>query len=483
MFAGIRTLGRRFGAILCSLQQSVSLPFSDVLTEQQIQSCWERHADLWDALAERDEDEDKIFTPAITLWGFLSQVLHKEEQRSCLAAVARIGVLLVSLGRPSCAHNSGPYCRARCKLPVAVIEELAIEMATCSQAQVPDKWLWKARHVKAADGTTVTMADTPENQAAYPQQSCQKEGLGFPIARLVVLFSLATAMVHAMEMGPYRGKETGELALLRQMMDQLMAGDVLLADKLFCSYFMIALLVLQKVDVVTLLHQCRKTDLRQGKRLAEKDHLITWERPQRPAWMDKETYAQMPRELTLRLVQVNVDIPGFRTKSLEIVTTLVDHKQYSPEELAELYRRRWLAELDLRSIKVAMGMDRLRSKSPEMVRKEMWACLLAYNVIRQKMLHAGIESDTPPHELSFTNALQVLAAEWMVLPLSDPDTQQRLLIGALEAIASQTVGQRPGRVEPRAVKRRPKPFPLLTMPRRKAQELLLQGVDPYKKQK
>jgi hypothetical protein len=224
------------------------------------------------------------------LWGFLSQVIHKKEHRSCLAAVARIGVLLVAMGRPRCGQNNGPYCRARCRLPLAIVRELSEDVASRCEAQVSPKWLVKNRHVKLIDGTTVTMPDTEENQEAFPQQSCQQEGLGFPIARMVVLLSLATAMVQGMAMGPYHGKETGESALLRELLDHFEAGDIALADKLYGTYFMIALLGERKVDLVTLLHQKRDADaeIRRGKRIGKGDYLITWHLPDRPDWMDQE---------------------------------------------------------------------------------------------------------------------------------------------------------------------------------------------------
>jgi hypothetical protein len=299
----------------------------------------------------------------------------------------------------------------------------------------------------------------------------------------MVLLSLATAMVQGVALGPFAGKETGELALLRQLLDQFDPGDVFLADKLYCAYFTIALLLKRKVDVVVLLHQARKVNIRRGQRLGKHDRLITWNRPDRPSWMDPETYEQMPRSLTLRLAHVDLNQPGFRTKSLDIVTTLTDAHEYSREELAELYHRRWSAELDIRSIKVTMGMDQLRCRSPEMVQKEIWACLLAYNVIRQKLLQAAQEKGISPREMSFTNAMQLVAAGWMVMPLLDGQMQKVLVGAALKSMADQVVGKRPGRIEPRAVKRRPKPFRLLTMLREKARELLLSGIDPFKKQK
>lgn len=477
---GIRSLlSARFRVLLASLQQSDSLPFSEALDEEQILAACDAHG----VSSSEDEQNEQVFTVAMTLWGFLSQVLHKEEHRSCLAAVARIGVLLVAMGRPRCAQNSGPYCRARGRLPVGIVQELTLDVATKCEGQIPKNWLWKGRHVRLGDGTSVTMPDTEENQEAYPQQTCQKEGLGFPIARLMVLLSLATAMVSGMAMGPFAGKESGELALLRELLDQFDPNDIFLADKLFCSYFMIALLVERKVDLVALLHQARKVDRRRGKRLGKHDHLITWQRPDRPSWMDEATYQRMPQSLELRLIHVDIDEPGFRTQSLDIVTTLTDAEEYTRDEIADLYRRRWLVELDIRAIKSTMGMDHLRCKTPEMVRKEVWTCLLAYNLIRQKLLQAALEMNVSPRQMSFTNALQTFTAAWMVMPLLDSQTQQLLIDAQLRSMASQRVGNRPGRVEPRAVKRRPKPYRLLTIARAAAQALLRKGIDPYKKQK
>ena len=290
-------------------------------------------------------------------------------------------------------------------------------------------------------------------------------------------------MTSGMAMARFQGKETGELALFRELFDQLDPGDIVLGDKLYCSYFMIALLANRGVDLVVRLHQARKADYRRGKRLGKHDRLITWNRPARPAWMDAETYARMPQRLELRLIHVDIHAPGFRTESLEIVTTLTNVARYTRDDIAQLYGRRWLTELDMRTIKEAMGMDQLRCKSPEMVRKEIWTCLLAYNLIRQKILQASMESDRSPRSMSFTNGLQILAAGWMVMPVVDRRTRGALIRTELKSVASQKVGNRPGRVEPRAVKRRPKPYPLLTMLRAKAQALLRKGIDPYKKQR
>jgi hypothetical protein len=350
---------------------------------------------------------------------------------------------------------------------------LAVDLADGCERQLDQTRLWHGRHVQLVDGTTVSMPDTPENQEAYPQARTQREGLGFPVARVVVLLSLATGMLTDMAMGPYTGKETGETALLRHLLERFRPGDILLGDRYFCSYFMIALLMELDVDFVTRVHQLRRVDFRRGRRLGKGDHIVEWKRPPKPKWMDPQTYDRMPVSIEVREVHVRVSEPGFRTESFVVVSTLTDAAAYTKNDIAELYHCRWLAELDIRAIKVTMGMDILRCKTPEMVRKEMWTCLLAYNLIRRTMLQSAQEAGVLPRTLSFTAAMQSIGASWLVMVLSD-DVQASLLIdAALTILAVHVVGNRPGRVEPRAIKRRPKEHALLTRPRAEARAELI----------
>lgn len=462
-----RLLPRRFRLVLTSFLQQPGLPFADTLTEESIQSAFDAEGVSFAA------DDDTVYTPALTLWAFLSQVLFTDRQRSCVAAVARVVVLLVTLERGPCSSNTGAYCRARAKLSEAAIHRLATDVARGCEKQVQKEWLWRGRHVHLVDGTTVSMPDTPANQEAYPQPSSQPEGIGFPIARLVVLLSLATGMLGDMAMGPYTGKETGETALLRQLLDRFTPGDILLADRYYCSYFMIALLMERGIDFVTRVHQRREVDFRRGRRLGKGDHLVEWRRPERPDWMDQETYDRMPRSIQIREIHVHVNHPGFRVESLVVVTTLTDADQYTPNDIAELYGCRWLAELDIFAIKITMGMDVLRCKTPPMVRKEIWTCLLAYNLIRRTLLQAAQQSGHTPRQLSFSAAVQAIAASWQVIVLSSDSMAARLAQAELENLADHLVGNRPGRVEPRAVKRRPKPHDLLMKPRAQARAELV----------
>lgn len=264
----------RFRSVLSSFLQHEGLAFSTVLSEERIEQAFEQA----DASFAEDE-EGAVYTPAVTLWAFLSQVLFKAEQRSCLAAVSRVAVFLVALGHKACSKNTGAYCRARAKIPNAVVRELATEVATITEKKLPNELLWRGRHVKLVDGFTVSMPDTVKNQEAYPQAATQQPGVGFPLARCVALFSLATAMALDLEIGPYQGKESGETALFRGMMNRLEAGDIVVADCYYCSYFMFALLKALKVDFVVRLHQRRTADFSRGKRLGKRDHVVCWSRP------------------------------------------------------------------------------------------------------------------------------------------------------------------------------------------------------------
>jgi len=469
LYSQSRSLSRRFRLVLVSFLQRPDLPFSDVLSEQAIETAFD------DEDAMFAEDQDAVFTPAVTLWAFLSQVLFKDAHRSCVAAVARVGVLLTALSRGSCSSNTGAYCRARGKLSEEVIHHLAVHVGKGCEDNIEKELLWHGRHVYLVDGTTVSMPDTPKNQKAYPQNSQQKEGLGFPIARAVVALSLATGMVMDMAMGPYAGKETGESALLRSLLDRFHPGDVLLADRYYCSYFMIALLRERGIDLVARLHQRRPVDFRCGRRLGKGDQIVTWNRPPRPTWMDEQTYDRMPATIEIRQVRVHVGQPGYRVESFVAVTTLIDVKEYPKDDIADLYRLRWQAELDIRAIKITMGMDILRCRTPEMVRKEMWMCLLAYNLIRRTMLQSAQEAGVLPRSLSFTAAVQTIGVNWLLMVLDDDKLTARLIGAALEGMAVHTVGNRPGRVEPRAIKRRPKEHALLTKPRNEARADLLKG--------
>jgi len=459
--------GVNFKTILASYAQAPGLPFQDVLPSDYIER-----------IAAEEEVHfgsapGNIYTVAVTLWAFLAQVLSKE--KACLAAVARILVLRMALDLKPCAEETGAYCKARAKLPERFLQRLTVEVGQQVERSAPASWCWKGRHVYLADGSTATMPDTPENQQAYPQPRTQKRGLGFPIVRVVVLLALATAVLVGAAIGPYIGKHQGEPALLRTLLDHLQAGDVLLGDRYYCSYWLVAWAQVRGIDVVFRQHQCRRYDFRRGKRLGRDDHVVVWTKPKRPQWLDEKTYATLPETLTVREVRTVVSKPGYRIKELVMVTTLLDVDNYAQEDITDLYHERWHVELDLRSIKTYLAMDVLRCQSPAMVRKEIWTHFLAYNLTRKVMAQAALVQETHPRQSSFMGAVQTLNEFRMLLVTATREEHLARVYILFAAIVTHRVGDRPNRCEPRAVKRRPKPLRYLTKSRAEARAELLAG--------
>ncbi len=447
-----------------SLDAAQGLPFHEILSATMVEQA---------LAAEGVESNDSIFTPFLTLCTFLSQVWDPDH--SCRAAVARVIVFLAITGRKPCSEHTGAYGDARRRLPLEVIVHLVRQTAREAEDRASPDWLWKQRRIVLADGSTVSMPDTTRNQRVFPQSHSQGVGLGFPLARLVVLISLATGLVRDLAVGPYAGKETGETALFRQLWDRLEAGDVVLGDRYFASFFGIAGLSQRGVNSLFRMHQCRRYDFRRGRRLGIEDHVVTWFKPERPDWMDEETSAQMPGQLTVRELRFKVEHRGYRVNEIVLVTTLRDSELDSKEELADLYLKRWHIELDLRSIKDVLQMDVLRCRSPEMVEKEIWMHLLAYNLIRGGVTEAARAHQKQPRHLSFKGALQTMTAFHESLRTATGEQRDRLWALMLKAIAGHRVGNRPGRVEPRANKQRPKPQKFLTEPRRVARKRLLEN--------
>lgn len=402
-----------------------------------------------------------VYSPAVTVWVFLSQCFSTDH--SCRDAVARLVAWRVSQGLSPCSADTGAYCTARSDLPEDALNGLMRETGRQIEAESPDTWRWQGRNVRVVDGSTITMPDTEENQAAYPQARTQKPGCGFPIARILVVFSLSVGTVLDAAIGKYKGKQTGETSLFRGLYDALSEGDVILADRYFSGWCDIARPFQRGFDVVIRKNALRRTDFRKGRHLGKDDHVVSWSKSPRPDWMSSEEYAALPDELTLREVRVRVVQQGFRTRSLVVVTTLLDADQYPPEEIALLYRRRWQAELHLRSLKIVLQMDHLRCKTPERVRNEFWTHLLGYNLIRGVMATAALSSDRPPWEISFKGALQTLS---QFLPILLSKVSSEVWCNALlTAVTTHVVGDRPGRFEPRLIKHRPKLYGYLGKPR------------------
>jgi hypothetical protein len=462
----------QFDSLRDQLKQQQGLPFLKLLSRDFVEAACRDCHHFW---------RERIYTPSITLAIFLSQILA--DDHSCDDAVDRFQKYRFDHGLPRVATSTGSYSDARQRLPENLVWDLVRRVGRSIHEKACPGWLFHGRSVKIADGSTVLLPDTPENQAAYPQANTQKPGVGFPIARILVIFSLAVGTVLEAALGPYQGKQTSELALLRQVITAFQPGDIFLADRFFCSYWVIAALQSRGVDVVVRLHQRRRGDFRRGRRLGCEDRLVTWEKPeQKPAWMSRTEYEAMPAKLTVRLLRVRVQDKTKRVRKLELVTTLRDAEEYRKQEVGKLFRQRWNAELDIRTLKSQMQMEMLRTKSPEMVGKEVAVHLLAYNLIRGIMAEAARAAQVKPRQLSFTGAQHTIRA-FEESHLYDPARIAADFPRLLELIGEKRVGARPDRYEPRAVKRRPKPHPLLRMPRKAAKRLIKRGINLYDKRK
>jgi hypothetical protein len=430
---------------------SQGLPFAEVLTEASILEVLDEHQVAY---------RDRLFGPVTTRWGFLSQVLS--DDHSCRDAVARVLAHRAASGLEPCSPNAASYCNARKRLPTAVPRALAKRTARQLQDGLPRQWKWDGRDVFIADGSHVSMPDTAENQEAYPQVYNQQPGLGFPLARLTVLLSLASGACHDLAIAPYAGKGTGETTRLRQLYGALRPGDVVVAAALFDNYFLTWELRELGIDVVA-----RAAAARVGTVTAQSrpdGDVITWQRPNKPRGLTGAQYRTYPRSQAMRRVRVDARDKDNRVEQFEVVTTVLD-TAIDGGQIGGLYERRWEGEVDIRSIKSVMKMDILRCKSPELVRKEIWAHLLAYNLLRTVMAVAAAQSEVEPRKISFKGAKQAVTAFAPKIEAARPEDRGRLIDALLKAVAYHRVGNRPGRWEPRAHKRRARHEKRLMLPR------------------
>jgi hypothetical protein len=422
--------------------------------------------------------KDRIYSPLVTLWVFLSQVLSADH--SCRGAVARLIAHRVSRGESACSAETGAYCQARKRLPEKFFSAVTCLVGRALDAKVEHRWLWKGRRVYMFDGTTVTMPDTPENQQAYPQVYNQKPGLGFPIARIGAITSLSCGAIVNLGFCRYAGKGQGEISLLRRLWNLLRPGDVLLTDRLMANWTNILLLQERGVELVSRLNKANRTaDFRRGTRLGNDDHIVRWLKPTSIRSLDRQTYKSLPEHITIRESRIRVAQPGFRTKFIVVVTTLLDPQQTTKEDLATLYRARWNNELDLRTIKSTMQMHHLQCKTPELVHKEIWAHILAYNLIRTIIAQAAVRNGLLPRSISFKGASQSLEAFQPLIEFRaahDAAHRLRLYHNLLDAIASHRVADRPNRYEPRVKKHRRNHYGWLTKPRAEIKRNMAKGV-------
>lgn len=412
-------------------------------------------------LASQDEgahSRQRRWNLRLVFWTFLWQVA--QVGASCREAIRQAQTLCKNAGRPTPPDTDSPYCQARGKLPLERLQQIHDALCTEARQALATKDLWCGHQVLVADGSSVTAPDTPANQKKFPQQSVQKPGCGFPILRLVALLSLATGMLTAWATGAWSQNEIG---LLQSLWDHLRAGDVLLADRGFCNWALLAQCPQRNVHAVFRVKGVRRRDFRQGKRLSRNERLVQWPKPAQPAsTVEAQVWALLPEVLTLRLIRSSLALPGFRTRKVVIVTTLLDSAKYPPQALGQLYLRRWAMELTLRNIKTTLQMEHLSCKNPENLEREIRMHFLAHNLVRRLMLEAARRYRVPLERVSFAGSLATARRYGEALLQARSKRQRQQLMQELFAVlAVDLVPERPGRREPRAVKRRPKPYPRL----------------------
>jgi len=439
--------------------QSLGLPFKELLPTSVIEQVMkELNVKYY----------RRLFDPIVTLWAFLSQVLDTD--KSCHNAVSKIIAHLAEEEVEVPSTDTSAYCQARARLPEKLLEKLFNFSAQSLEEKVTTEYLWCGRNVKVIDGSTVSMPDTVENQKEYPQSSTQKEGCGFPIAKIGVIFSLATGAAMALCIDVLN---THDIKFARQLYQFLNPLDILLRDRAFCDYADMFTIKKLDCDAVFRKHQSRTTTMRKGKIVGDCDKLVTWYKPKScPSCLSKDEFDALPKSITVREIYYYIVIPGFRTARVSLITTLLDNTTYSTLAIVGLYGQRWDVELDLRHLKATLGMDVLRCKTPSMVRKEIYVYLLAYNLLRSLMWSAGTTYTTPPLRLSLQGTRHHLINFLPKLLAATSTKRLQIYRTLLKVIAHKAVPNRPGRSEPRVRKRRPKIYPLMTKPRHELRKQL-----------
>ena len=404
----------------------------------------------------------RIYSPMITVWMFITQVISAD--KSCQLAVGRLNAWRIANGLAKVSSKTTAFCKARARLPELIFERLLEIVAKRCEQATEEAWLWHGRIVEIIDGWTVTMADTPENQAEYPQMANQKTGCGFPIARMIGLFSLACGAANRVAIAAYQGKQTGETSLLRSMLHAIHPGRILLADRYYASFWLFSAATIKNFDLVARAHHLRKIDFRRGSKQGHLDQVVEYRKPVRPDWMTEEEYREYPDAIRVRHLRYKVHRKGYRTREVTVATTLLDAEVYTLEDLASLYGRRWSVELYIRSLKTQMKMEHLRCHSPSMVRKEIHCHLIGYNLIRSAMLASALRFRICPTRLSFSGARQAIEEFASAMHLCAGRIEKQWW-NVLKTISELRVGNRPGRQEPRVLKRRPKQYKLMQKPR------------------
>ena len=454
-----------FGLVRDKFANDDGLPFGRILKRDHVLGVLEDEGHKY---------RQRVFCPLTTLWAWLSQSLSQD--KSLNEAVSRIVAHRVTTGLPACSASSSSYADARSRFPLSVMKRLAKEIGRNVHNSADDAWHWRGREVFLCDGTGLSMPDTVENQAVWPQSKRSRPGVGFPIMRAVAMISLSTGAVVDFACAPHAGKGTGEGSLLRGMLDTMNADDILVADRYYPSFRTLAALQARGVDMVSVSHHARIVDFSEGIQLGEQDHIVEWHRPATVARIGEYEFRGLPETIQVREFVIEIDNREGVKEPAIVVTTITD-PTIPQSEISTLYWKRWNCELDLRSIKQSMHMDILRCKTPEMIEKEIYAHLLAYNLLRGTMTESAKRTGLHPRQLSVKGAMQAIESFTPAMMVVS-NAGDVLYDALLTTVSSHRVGNRPGRLEPRMKKRRHGWQEMMNKPRNQYRRRLTSEANP-----
>jgi hypothetical protein len=400
------------------------------------------------------EFRDRVFTPAITLGLFVSQVLSRGD--ACTTVMAKFSRERKDRGLSPVCEDASAYTKARARLPVELINHLSDRVRKMAHSLTPDEWKWKGMNVYLVDGFVLRAPDTLANQKKYPQPSSQKAGLGFPQVRVVTTTSLASGCVVHHNTAPVGGKKTGEVSLFREKHKDFEKGDIVVADSNFESFHDAAMLIRRGVHMVCGINGTRNSPF-EGACETIEDVMVELQKPEfDPSRFTRKEWNALPKRILYRMIRYRV--AGCEAP-ITIVTTLTDRQRFTAEDIAELYGLRWDVEVDIRSYKSSMGMCELRCLTPENLEREIAVAVLGYNLVKVLMCDTAAVMDVHPRELSFSSARDA----W--LAFHDERETINDVAWLIHSTASHFVRNRPGRNEPRAIKRRHAKYPKLKEPR------------------
>ena len=414
-----------YGSIITRVVSRIKADFGHIFEREGLEQLCYASGSRW---------RNRLLPPARTIELLLIQMLHGNTAISHLRHIVGFN------------FTASAYCQARSRIPLEALQRILGQLGKRFIAQDAGRWLGHKTYL--IDGSSFSTPDTRVLRKHFGYPSGQQPGCGFPMGHLLALFHARTGMIQSLIPAEYRTHDMSQVTLVHPALGQ---GDVLVGDRAFCSFTHVALLQQRATHAVLRMHQALQIlKLRCLRKIAQNDRVIEWRKPKKaPSWLSEEQFDKLPQSIAVRWISYRIQRKGFRSKGVSIITTLLDNRRYTVDELAKLYHSRWEIETNLNHLKTTMKMDVLRCKNVAGILKELYAFAIVYNLVRIVMLQAAKQQNTPINRVSFIDALRWLCHSATAAPLII------LIINP----------HRPGRSQPRAIKRRPKQYDRLNKPR------------------